>query len=68
MPNVMYGSSTKERTLKPGSLMVYIHSLQEIIVGRSQASSKWGRDEEWSCELLFHMTESVRNGLMAAHS
>ena len=46
MSNAVCGSSTKETTLKPGSLVAYSPSLQKITVGRSQASTKWGRDEE----------------------
>lgn len=50
---LMYGSAMKEKTLKPGSVAAFILSLQEIVGGKSQASSEWGRDEEQFVRLSF---------------
>lgn len=61
MSNAVCGSSTKETTLKPGSLVAYSPSLQKITMGRSQASTKWGRDEERSSGTPLHMKEWVRS-------
>lgn len=62
MSDVMHSSAAKENTPRPGSLTAYIPRPQEIAVGGSQASSKWGRDEEWFCETRLHMKEPVRSG------